>query len=411
MIGMERFGLLALAWGLVGFSGVFDLGIGRATTQAIARLRGAKQLAQVPGVLKVATTLSFRTGLIGAVILSLAVLAGAHTYIKYAAELRSEVTLAAYLLAMTIPVQSMSAMFRGVNESFENFRNVSLIRISLGIANFLGPFCVALFTTHLAALVLVLFVSRLIALFLYRKSAKLCLAQELPVYSQKVPANQSSEIMGQLRSFGGWFTVSCLISPILGQSDRFFIGTMISATAVAAYAIPFDVVTQNLVFVSAISSVAFPNLSVLVHSQPEKSGEIFRLWLFRVFFLMIVITSLCALLLPVILPWWIGPSLPSESILIGQILCVGIFANSLGSMYFALLHAYGRADITAKLHIVEFPLFLLALYFLVDYYGVLGAAFSWVGRMIIDAVFLWLAHRMYLSNLKVVRTRDSKTCW
>ena len=42
MIGMERFGLLALAWGLIGFAGIFDLGIGRATTQTISRLRGSQ---------------------------------------------------------------------------------------------------------------------------------------------------------------------------------------------------------------------------------------------------------------------------------------------------------------------------------------------------------------------------------
>lgn len=37
MIGLERFGLLALAWGLIGFAGIFDLGIGRATTNASVR--------------------------------------------------------------------------------------------------------------------------------------------------------------------------------------------------------------------------------------------------------------------------------------------------------------------------------------------------------------------------------------
>lgn len=401
MIGMERFGLLALAWGLIGFAGIFDLGIGRATTQTIARLRGSGQLEQVPAVLKTAATLSFRTGMVGAILLGVAVLAGAHTHIKYAAGLNTEVTIAAYFLALAIPIQSMSAMYRGVNEAFENFREISLVRIGLGVANFLGPFCVAIFTTNLAVLVSTLLLSRLIAFFLFRKFAKACLARQLPTEAKGATVQASPEIAKQLLSFGGWFTVSSLISPVLVQADRFLIGALISATAIATYTIPYEVVTQSLIIVGAISSVAFPSLSALVHSQPDKAEAMFRRWLMRVAVIMLVVTSLCALLLPVILPWWIGPKLPAESVWIGQILCVGIFANSLGSMYFALLHAYGRADITAKLHLIELPLFLFALYFLVANIGVVGAALAWVGRMMLDTFFLWVAHRAYLPRLIV----------
>lgn len=400
-IGMERFGLLALAWGLIGFAGIFDLGIGRATTQTIARLRGSGQLEQVPAVLKTAATLSFRTGLIGAILLGIAVLSGAHTHIKYAAGLNTEVTIAAYLLAIAIPIQSMSAMFRGVNEAFENFREISLVRIGLGVANFLGPFGVAIFTSSLAALVSTLLFSRLIAFLFFRKFAKACLTLQLPNDAHGANVQASPEIARQLLSFGGWFTISSLISPILVQADRFLIGVLISATAIATYTIPYDVVTQSLIIVGAISSVAFPSLSALVHSQPKKAEAMFRRWLMRVAVIMLVVTSLCALLLPVILPWWIGPKLPAESVLIGQILCVGIFANSLGSMYFALLHAYGRADITAKLHLIELPLFLFALYLLVSNFGAVGAAIAWVGRMMLDMFFLWVAHRMYLPRLIV----------
>jgi len=57
-------------------------------------------------------------------------------------------------------------------------------------------------------------------------------------------------------------------------------------------------------------------------------------------------------------------------------------------MYYALIHAKGRADITAKLHIIELPLFLAALFFLLHQYGIPGAAWAWVGRMVFDAVAL-----------------------
>jgi O-antigen/teichoic acid export membrane protein len=70
------------------------------------------------------------------------------------------------------------------------------------------------------------------------------------------------------------------------------------------------------------------------------------------------------------------------------VLCLGVFANAIGSMFYALLHAKGRPDISARLHLIELPLFICVLLLLVDRHGVLGAAWAWVGRMVFDAAVL-----------------------
>jgi len=36
-LGKDRFGVLALAWALIGYASLFDLGLGRALTQLVAR--------------------------------------------------------------------------------------------------------------------------------------------------------------------------------------------------------------------------------------------------------------------------------------------------------------------------------------------------------------------------------------
>src|SRR5271165_6731772 len=43
-LGIERFGLLALCWVVLGYFGMFDLGLGRATTKAVAELLGRGEL-------------------------------------------------------------------------------------------------------------------------------------------------------------------------------------------------------------------------------------------------------------------------------------------------------------------------------------------------------------------------------
>lgn len=392
IIGLERFGLLALAWGLIGYAGVFDLGVGRATTQFIAQLRGQRAGAQVPLVIRSAARLTLWAGSFGLVLFALAALFGAQKLIQHSHGLEDELTLSLFILALAVPVQAMSATYRGVNEAFENFRGISVVRMGLGALNFLGPYVVAQYTSALPWLVATLLTSRLVALLLFHHLAMRCVRSNL----ENQPASPDmapGQIGRRLFTFGGWFTVSGVVSPVLVQADRYVIAGVISASAVAAYVIPYEVVVQSLIVVTAISSVAFPRLTVLIHERPAEWPALFRRWLGIVAIVMLLVTGALALSLPVVLPWWIGPDLPSESVPIGQILCLGVFANSIGSMYFALLHAKGRSNVTAKLHLLELPLFAAALYVLIGAFGLHGAAWAWVGRMVFDAIMLGILSR------------------
>jgi O-antigen/teichoic acid export membrane protein len=132
----------------------------------------------------------------------------------------------------------------------------------------------------------------------------------------------------------------------------------------------------------------FPGLSQAIRETPDQWQPYFRKWLLRVAGLMALVCVALAVLLPVLLPHWIKGNLDPVSIKVGQVLCLGVFANAIGSMFYALLHARGRPDISARLHLIELPLFICALLLLVDRYGVLGAAWAWVGRMVVDAAAL-----------------------
>ncbi|MFJ3149259.1 oligosaccharide flippase family protein [Pseudomonas putida] len=387
IVGTERFGLLALAWGLIGYAGALDLGIGRALTQRIASLRGDPQAAVISDAVATAVTLTSVVGVVGLVAIALGSFAGVQQFIPRQSIPAAEITFSLLLLALALPMQAVSATYRGVNEAYLNFRGISLLRIGLGVANFGGPYLVAQFTHELPWLVSTLVVSRAVALVIYRYSAKGCLLEQQS-------GRYAKEEAIKLLQFGGWVTVSSIVSPFLVQADRFFVGFLLSAAAVTAYVIPYEITVQSMILVGAVSTVAFPAIAALMQQGADKAWALFRTWTLRVAAMMLVIMSAMALLMPVVLNLWVGEYVNSESVTVGRILCVGVFLNGVGAMLYAFLHAQGRTRTTAIFHLIELPLFVGALYWLIQDFGVIGAAIAWMLRTLLDTLLLgWAVSR------------------
>jgi O-antigen/teichoic acid export membrane protein len=382
-LGAERFGLLALAWALVSYAGIFELGIGRSATQLIAQLRGRDELQSIRRVVTISLRLSMAAGAMSCVAISLIAATGVQGALKYDPALSGEVTLSIWLLALTIPIQVISATYRGVSEAFQQFRAISVLRMLVGTLNFVGPYLMSQNDAALHLQIATLLGTRIVALFFFRHFA----IRSLPAASEQQTGQQST--VKRLFRFAGWVTVSSIISPVLVQADRFVIGTILSASAVTIYVLPYELVSQTLIVVSAVSSVAFPSLTQLLHKGEEFKAT-FRRWLLVITITMVVICLVLALLLPYILEIWLGSGFDPKSVVVGRILCIGVVANSIGVMFYALLHAKGRADLTAKIHIAELPIFLLALIWLTAEHGLNGAAVAWSGRMVLDTCLLAL---------------------
>ena len=81
--------------------------------------------------------------------------------------------------------------------------------------------------------------------------------------------------LGPLLRFGSWMTVSNVVGLLMVTFDRFIIGAMISLSAVAYYAIPYEVVTRLSLLPVAIVGVLFPAFST---AHATDSGRVARLF-------------------------------------------------------------------------------------------------------------------------------------
>jgi len=87
-----------------------------------------------------------------------------------------------------------------------------------------------------------------------------------------------------------------------------------------------------------------------------------------------------------------------------QWLAIGVFANGVAFLPFALVQGAGRSDVTGKLHLLELPFYLVAVWTLTKYFSIDGTAIAWAGRVTADCALLFWAAERQLGRLLPLKT-------
>jgi O-antigen/teichoic acid export membrane protein len=215
----------------------------------------------------------------------------------------------------------------------------------------------------------------------------------------------NSGLASQLVRLGGWMTVSNIVGPLMVTSDRFIISALLSVAAVTYYSTPFEVVTKLLLIPVAIVGVIFPAFSVR-WVQNSSGAAILLAQTIRY-----MTVAIFPLVLVVIifanegLRFWLGADFANHSTKVLQWLAVGVFMNSLSHVPFAMVQGAGRPNLTAKLHLIELPIYLITVWAMIRYQGINGAAMAWAGRAILDALclFIMAAYLLPAKTFKVTK--------
>ncbi|CAN5760055.1 O13/O129/O135 family O-antigen flippase [soil metagenome] len=383
-LGAPRFGVLTLAWAMIGYFSLFDFGLGRALTQAVAaRLGSADAEAELPELVWTALGLMLALGSLGGVLVMVASPWMVDTLLKVPAALRDESVGAFIILGISMPAVVCTAGFRGLLEAHQDFGAATALRIPLAISTYVAPLVVLPFSNHLAPILSVLAAGRFVT---WAAHAALCVHRY--AYLRMRPAMARASIVPLLR-FGGWMTASNIASPLMSYLDRFYIGAVLALAAVAHYVTPYEVVTRLQIFPSAMIAVLFPAFASTYVADPKRTAALFD----RSLRVLIVLTF--PLIFAVVLfareglSLWVGADFAVASTPVMQWLAVGVFANSLALAPYAILQGTGRPDITAKLHMVELPLYVAGLAWVTHAYGIVGVAMAWTVRVTIDAAALF----------------------
>jgi O-antigen/teichoic acid export membrane protein len=222
------------------------------------------------------------------------------------------------------------------------------------------------------------------------------LRRAVPEYFRGVKVWDTSQLR-ELLSFGGWVTVSQVISPLFLYADRFLIGSLISLSAVALYALPQEALVRLIIIPMSLTTTLFPALSQESTKDDGGTGWAF-LYSASLRHLFHVILPLAVILVAFareILYVWVGPEYAEGSTIMFQIITCGFLFNAMAQIPMAGLQAIGRPDLPARFHVVEFLVSITLNVLLIPVFGVTVVAVIWSVRAAMDALLLGAAvHRL-----------------
>ena len=388
-VGLDRYGVLSIVWVLLGYLGFLDFGLSRAAVNALARLRDAPQPARA-AVLVTTLGLNLGLGLVGSFVLAVGGTYLLEHVLNIPPALKPEVRQAFPCIVALFPLALVAGVGIGALESRERFVLANLLQVGGTALGQIVPVLLAVLVSP--SLTVIIPVAALVRATTVVAILAAVWRSEGPLRLRHFDRRQA----GRLLSYGGWVTVSGVISPILVSSDQFVIGAVLGVGAVAHYAVPMNLVTRSQLMPTALARTLFPRMSQAGAHEARRLAT--RAWLS----LACGYGAICApaiLLTPVFFRLWIGGDFAVVAAPVAQVLFIGAWINGLAFVPYELLQSQGRPDITGKFHAAEVLPFTAVLWAGTTWFGLAGAAAAWSLRCSVDALCLFRAARMSARDL------------
>ena len=366
-LGIEEFGLFTIILALVGYASIFDVGITRSVIREIAIFKNNEE-----EVLKIISTSALLVLILGVaagvlIIVFSSIISELLKVSSYAVE---NFQYSLMLLSLSIPLFLLTQIWCSLLEGREEFLKLNIFKTISSTLVVLLPAIGLMLDSSLLSAVIGLLISRVISILLVLWFCK--------EYIVKLKFHK--ETFKRLINFGGWIAVSNIISPIMSYFDRFILANKVGSNVVGFYTGPSEAISRIGIFPSAIARTIFPMLS----DKEADNKQIKKISYLLVFLSIVPFGIIAAYFAENILDLWLGSQFALKSTLIFQVLILGLIFNSIAQVPFTSIQAQGGSRITAMLHLFEVVPYVLLLLYLIQYYGLLGAAWAWTIRMFVD---------------------------
>jgi O-antigen/teichoic acid export membrane protein len=395
-LGTDGYGILSIAYLVLGYFSIFDLGLSRATVKFVAEHLSPDQIHKVPGLVWTSLALLVGIGTLFGTIGAFIVPMFMTRFFKMPASFIGDARLAIIILCLAMPIVLGNDVLRGVLEAAQRFDLINFVKVPSSVLFYLSVALAVSLGVGVVGIVSILVVIRLISTVVY---LALCF-HVFPGLRKDLRLSRAA--IRPLTVFGGWIMVSNITGPIFGYLERFMIASMLSVSMLTFYSVPFDLVGKTLIFPMSIIPSLFPYFSYHGSRSRKEVSEVTS----RVGKYMLLVLAPAAAVFfffaKQILQLWLGTPFANESTVVMQLVTVLFFLNAFAMLPYTSVQALGRPELKAILDLAVLPLYVLSAWWLMHRAGVNGAALAKLFVTIVDFSALYII----ASRLKAFAIRD-----
>jgi O-antigen/teichoic acid export membrane protein len=385
-LGNDRFGILALVWVVLGYFGLFDLGLGRTATRQVADALGRNEADRIPAAIWTTVGLQTAIGVAAAGLSHVLAPVIARHVLNIPPAFVGETIRTLRLVGWSLPVMFVGSSFRGVLEAAQRFDLVNAVKVPLNALFYALPLAGALAGLTLPGIVLLLVLSRVAAL-----AAWAWLSLRLLPALRKRPAFRRA-LVRPIFSFSGWLGLSAILYAVTTSIDRLVIGSLLTVEAVTFYSAPYEALNRVGVVPNSLSMVLFPAFSFLDGSGRAERVE--SLFARSVKFLLLStgpVFVLLAFFAGDFLRLWLGPEFAARGAFVVVVLACGFLVNTVVAVPNNYLMGIGRVDIAPKYQLFELVAFAALTWAGAKIAGIRGVAAASALRLVAFSAFLMAA--------------------
>ncbi|VXC90358.1 Polysaccharide biosynthesis protein [Burkholderia sp. 8Y] len=385
LLGLERFGAVALIWVLIDYFNVLGFAMSVATQNQIAPAYSSDDLVTCRDLLWSA----FWSNLAASLVIGIAVYVCGWAYSRYwmdpTATLTQEVRNSLPLLALAVPVASGSCVFSAALAGAERFAAFNMIQTSGTILFQLVPlFSVWLFGPTVGIVLgSAIIVRSLTALQLLVESSR--------VLKFRTICRPRLDTIRRLLNFGGWMLATTVVTMVTDSIDRLVVGATFGARTVACYTVPKNLVMRLNIVSIALGRTLFPRLSAASRDQARVLTQQ------SLGLLVAIFTPLSIMAMTAIGPFlqaWVGGDLALIAAPIGRALIIAMWLGGQADVTRILIQSQVSAASAARASLLQLCLYMLILYIAINRFGLMGAAVATVLRAMFEYLLLVYVSRV-----------------
>lgn len=382
-VGAARYGVILVAWSLLGYMGFMDLGISRATTNAMAKVAEDDADDIRSRIFWSSLIINGCLGMVGSLIIYGAGSFLFRNVVHVPPALHGEIVVAMPILAGMLPVTLMMGVGIGTAEAHQRFGILNLLQATGLILGQGLPLLLVLY--HGPSLVLILG-----AMLAVRAATFVGVTAYAAIVAGVAwrPVVDVSLLKSML-SFGGWVTVTNLVSPIMTNIDQFVIGALRSVAMVPFYGVPMNIIVRTQIIPTVLTRTLFPIFSRV---QKDEGRNYVGASLCHLATIVTLVYVSGIFFAHPLLSLWLGEHIAPLAAPVFRILALGAWSNCLAFVVFSALQGQGRPRAPALIHASEVLPYLALIWFMVDRFGVVGAAAAWSIRATVDSALLMRAY-------------------